>query len=56
MTLRYFDEGWGFAGEAFFGAGLLEDNSFYPDEDDPRTLEIYRHVYCTDFVSNVDDD
>lgn len=56
MTLRYFDEGWSFAGEAFFGSGLLEDNSFYPDEDDTRTLEIYREVYGTDFVANVDDD
>jgi hypothetical protein len=56
MTLRYFDEGWSFAGEAFFGSGLLEDSSFYPDEDDPRTLEIYRKVYGADFVPNVGDD
>ena len=45
LTLRYFDEGWSFAGEAFFAAGVHVDDCFAPSESDPRTRIIYREVY-----------
>jgi hypothetical protein len=45
LTLRYFDEGWSFAGEAYFWAGQHVDESFDPDANDPRTRIVYREVY-----------
>jgi hypothetical protein len=48
LTLRYFDEGWGFAGEAFFWAGEHVDEWFEPAETDLRTRLIYREVYGED--------
>ena len=48
FELRYFDEGWSFAGEAFFKAGEHVDDCFEPAETDPRTRLIYRAVYGDD--------
>jgi len=46
FMLTYFDEGWGFAGEAYFLAGKQQlDESFIPDANDPKTRSIYRLVY-----------
>ena len=56
LTLRYFDEGWGFAGEAFFKAGEHVDECFEPAETDLRTGLIYREVYGEDVpVSNAEE-
>ena len=55
LTLRYFDEGWNFAGEDFFKAGRCVDGFFAPDETDARTRFIYREVYGFDFNSDSDD-
>jgi len=43
--LRYFDEGWGFAGEALFESGTQIDECFAPDRNDERTRAIYYQVY-----------
>jgi hypothetical protein len=55
LTLRYFDEGWDFADEAFFKAGQCVDECFAPDETDPRTRFVYREVYGYDFDSSSDE-
>jgi Ferredoxin-like domain in Api92-like protein len=54
LTLRYFDEGWNFAGEAFFEAGRCADECFAPDEIDPRTRFVYEEVYGCDLDSSSD--
>jgi Ferredoxin-like domain in Api92-like protein len=45
FTLRYFDEGWGFAGEAIFGTRGQSDECFAPDANDERTRSVYFQVY-----------
>lgn len=55
LTLRYFDEGWNFAGEAFFKAGRCVDECFAPDETDLRTRFVYREVYGYDVDSSSDE-
>lgn len=55
LTLRYFDEGWNFAGEDFFKAGRCIDGFFEPDETDERTRFIYREVYGFNFDADSDD-
>ncbi len=54
LTLRYFDEGWNFAGEAFFKAGRCVDECFAPHETDPKTRFVYREVYGFDFDADSD--
>lgn len=55
LTLRYFDDGWNFAGEAFLKAGRCVDECFAPDETDPRTRFVYHEVYGEVFAS-IDDE
>lgn len=55
LTLNYFDEGWNFAGEAFFNAGRCDDECIAPTEEDPRAIFIYREVYGEDFESSSDE-
>lgn len=45
FTLRYFDEGWYFAGQARIEAGEVEDARCRPEADDPNTHFIYWEVY-----------
>ena len=54
LTLRYFDDGWNFAGEAFFEAGLHTDEVFAPAENDLRTRSIYREVYGVELSLETD--
>lgn len=55
LTLRYFDEGWSFAGEAFFKVGRCVDECFAPGKTDLRTGFVYREVYGHDFESSSDE-
>jgi hypothetical protein len=55
LILRYFDEGWGFAGEARFESGIHFDDCFAPDANDSRTRFIYVEVYDEDLETTDDD-
>jgi hypothetical protein len=55
FTLRYFDEGWGFAGEACFTAGIHVDDCFAPTDDDLRTRVLYREVYGAEVPLDCDE-
>jgi hypothetical protein len=48
FTLRYFDEGFFFAGTARCMAGQVSDQCFQPEPGDPQTQATYRHVYGVD--------
>jgi hypothetical protein len=52
LTLRYFDEGWSFAGEAFFKAGQCIDECFAPEKTDLRTRSIFKEVYGHEITSS----
>lgn len=45
FTLRYFDDGFFFAGRARFLAGKISDQCFEPEPGDPQTQATYQHVY-----------
>lgn len=50
MTLRFFDSDWSFAGEFYFADGFAGHETITPKRDDPRSLELYRIVYGTEFL------
>lgn len=54
FTLRYFDEGFFFAGTARFLGGENSDQSFKPEPRDPQTQAVYRHVYGAELEPNVE--